>query len=837
MAERAGYTVTMFLIDVSPTMGETREVELPEGPNGEERSIEMTNLQWSLQYVKLKIQEMIYNGRKTDQCGIILFGTEESNNAIHEKDGGYEHVSEFIPIGQPNAGTLAKLNTLEPSTEIGDPIDAIIVGIETQDKYLAKKKTWTRKMVLLTDGRNPIEIEDWEATAGKMNDLSIHLIIVGIDFDDEEMSFEEEDKDNIKRANEKFFHSFVGMLDSGSIGNCELALEEVSRPDIKQVKSALMGHELRIGDPDNFPEEGTRLQVKTSKATAKATPKSWKRFAKLPETTADGDVIMKTVDEDGEEKVLYGELSRRTEYYFAEKQEDEESTTEDDDEDDFGEFKAPKQGKTIDKEELIRGFKYGASFVPCPDGSFPRLPTKKGIDICGFFPETNFRREQAMSEVTYIWADPGSPANQIALSSIVRGMLEKHLMAIARWVSKDGMDPKMGVLCPLSSENVDYFLWVQMPFADDVRKYTFASLDKLISKKGEKITKHAYIPTEEQQDVMDNFVDAMDLMEAGEKDEDGIRTPWYDTRLSYNPAIHRVKQAQFHGAVVQDINTHPLPPPHPELLKYFDPPRRVLKRAHSAIEECKKAFNVKQVPKRVVRARKDGHVHANDGEEMLLLDQVSKPAKKSSSHASPHRKSVSPTTKKRQPKKADSDSETEEEEEPEDLLLEQKPSATSKPESKRKPAKPDEPMTPPASAPDTQQEPDPGRIPGRIIGLTDPLGDFGRNVAVGDIVTKAVEDLAWAVLQIVNRPFASRRTDELLDCMKEMRKYASMEDEVELWNDFLRDLRRVCLEERPGNTGFWTQFQALGREMSLISSKDTVRSQVSEKEVEDFMAS
>jgi len=60
-----------------------------------------------------------------------------------------------------------------------------------------------------------------------------------------------------------------------------------------------------------------------------------------------------------------------------------------------------------------------------------------------------------------------------------------------------------------------------MPFADDVRKYTFASLDKLVSKKGELITEHSYLPTEEQLDAMDKFVDSMDLMDAGDKDQDG----------------------------------------------------------------------------------------------------------------------------------------------------------------------------------------------------------------------------------------------------------------------------------------------------------------------------
>ncbi len=50
--------------------------------------------------------------------------------------------------------------------------------METQAKYLISKKTWTRKMVLLTDGESPIEIEDWEATAGKMNERNIRFAIV-----------------------------------------------------------------------------------------------------------------------------------------------------------------------------------------------------------------------------------------------------------------------------------------------------------------------------------------------------------------------------------------------------------------------------------------------------------------------------------------------------------------------------------------------------------------------------------------------------------------------------------------------------------------------------------
>ncbi|KAH9949516.1 SPOC domain-like protein [Amylocystis lapponica] len=600
-AERAGYTVTMFLVDVSPSMGKFRPVEIPGAIDGEPDTIEMTNLEWSVQFVMLKIQEMIFNGRKTDQCGVILFGSEDTHNIINEKSGGYDHVSEYIPIGQPNAGTLAKLAALSPSTTSGDPIDALIVGIETQNEYLASKRTWTRKMVLLTDGENPIEVEDWETTTDKMNTLGISLAIIGVDFDDDELPFHEEDKTHMKRENEKFFHTFIAKVERGVIGNCDFALHELARPEIKQTKSALMGTLLRLGDVDARPEEAVEVLVKVSKCTAVARPKSWKKFARRE--FSEGEHV-----DPG--KTVFAQLRMRTDYVLEPADGDAQATDKEEDEDEdveMGEERPKKEPELIQKEDLVRGFKYGASYAPCPEGQFPRLSTRKGIDICGFFKAKQFRRELAMSEVQYVWADPASPMQQVALSSIVQAMYEKDTMAIARWVSRDGMDPKMGVFFPMMFDNVDCLMWVQMPFAEDVRNFPFASLDRLVTRKGEVLEQHPYLPTTEQMDAMENFVDAMDLMDAGEKDENGERQPWFDTRLSYNPAVHRTKQALFHGAIVTDLTTHPLPPPHPELLKYFEPPRRVLKRARTAIEECTRAFRVREVPKKVTRARKDGH--------------------------------------------------------------------------------------------------------------------------------------------------------------------------------------------------------------------------------------
>lgn len=148
----------MFIVDVSPSMGDTRTVELTPGPNGEKRTIEMSNLQWALKYVKIKVQQMvrsllvysrillrpdalrlkIFTGRKTDKIGVILVGTEGTrmnpsyspsppnvlsigtNNLVSDQHGGYDHVTEYLPIHQPNARTLHKIDGIKPSSEIGD---------------------------------------------------------------------------------------------------------------------------------------------------------------------------------------------------------------------------------------------------------------------------------------------------------------------------------------------------------------------------------------------------------------------------------------------------------------------------------------------------------------------------------------------------------------------------------------------------------------------------------------------------------------------------------------------------------------------------------------------
>lgn len=156
---------------------------------------------------------------------------------------------------------------------------------------------------------------------------------------------------------------------------------------------------------------------------------------------------------------------------------------------------------------------------------------------------------------------------------------------------------------------------------------------------------------------------------------------------------------------------------------------------------------------------------------MILLDKLPRRnqlyASASQLLASDQRNGGSQPGKQRARKAEPDSSETEPESDNEELLLNRGKLST---------------LPTPAPELESEVEPEPGRAPGKIVGTTYPLADFKRNIARGDVVTKAVEDLGVVIKEIVLRPFASRRTGELLECMKELRKVASEEDEIDAWN-------------------------------------------------------
>ncbi len=306
-----------------------------------------------------------------------------------------------------------------------------------------------------------------------------------------------------------------------------------------------------------------------------------------------------------------------------------------------------------------------------------------------------------------------------------------------------------------------------------------------------------------------------------------------------------MKQALLHGAIVQDLVADPLLPPHPELTKYFEPPKNVRKRAKEAIDNCRTAFAVKKgvnrlnarfydltlsvVPKRVARPRKNDHMRAQDGDdEVLLLDRVvpssARPHSQPEASGSRVQRQISPAAaKKTDAGMRDNDSETEPESDEDVWLPSNKTSAKL-----------------PTPSPEPTMVVDSQRAPGRIIGMATPLTDFKLNISQGDVVSKAVEDLGWVVKEVVLRPSAHRRHAEMIECLNELRKVCLQEDEIDAWNrcvfrvhctrvnfdvtehSILRELKNACMKD-PGNPAFWSEVKKHRADLGLITVSEAAK--------------
>lgn len=101
--------------------------------------------------------------------------------------------------------------------------------------------------------------------------------------------------------------------------------------------------------------------------------------------------------------------------------------------------------------------------------------------------------------------------SEVALSSLVRALLEVESYAIARIVTKDGKDPLLVLLAPHAEPDWECLYDVPLPFAEDIRSYQFPPLDKVITVSGQTLTKHRFLPSDELEKAMSDYVDAMDL--------------------------------------------------------------------------------------------------------------------------------------------------------------------------------------------------------------------------------------------------------------------------------------------------------------------------------------
>lgn len=137
-----------------------------------------------------------------------------------------------------------------------------------------------------------------------------------------------------------------------------------------------------------------------------------------------------------------------------------------------------------------------------------------------------------MGECNITIAQSVNDKAKMALSSLIHALHELDSYAIARIVTKNGKDPQLLVMAPSIENEVEALLDVPLPFAEDVRIYSFPPLDRVITTSGAIMKKHRNLPNDDLVKSMSDYVDSMDLSTFG-RDENGYENPSDSVKAFY----------------------------------------------------------------------------------------------------------------------------------------------------------------------------------------------------------------------------------------------------------------------------------------------------------------
>ncbi|KAF3038342.1 ATP-dependent DNA helicase II subunit 2 [Didymella heteroderae] len=575
----AGKESTIYILDLGRSMGEKR--------HGRDH----TDLDWALDYVWDKITTTVATGRKTALLSVIGCRTDETDlNGVMEEAEGYENITVFSDCKQYLLSDIRRLQErFKPSkTNEGDLVSALAVAVQLIDSATSNKAgkplKYDRRIIIVTDGRGEMDTDDLDAIALKIKDdeAPIEITLLGVDFDDPDYGYKEEDKDANKSRNEQVLKCFVESC-NGNFGTLAEAIEQLNIPRLKQTRPipSFRG-QLTLGDASKFDATLT-IDVERYPCTMLAKPPTASSFVVRTDLGAagpsNGDPMEGIVGEDHPMSDLAAVRNQRV-YQVDDPEE-------------------PGAKKNVEMEELEKGYEYGRTAVHIAesDMNVVKLETSPSLELIGFAREEEFERYLPMSRTNYIVPQKANQQAQLALSSFIHALFEGSLYAVARLVTKENKPPVVILLAPRIEPDFECLIDVELPFEEDMRRYKFPPLDRKLTVSGKVITEHKDLPNADLTAAMDAYVDAMDLSTFAE-DEDGNPDEYAKAEDTYAPLVHRINHIIRWRATHSDP-TLTIPDPPEILKKYSMPPAELIERTNSTLEALKAAADVKKVPPKV----------------------------------------------------------------------------------------------------------------------------------------------------------------------------------------------------------------------------------------------
>ncbi|XP_065185037.1 X-ray repair cross-complementing protein 5-like [Sycon ciliatum] len=534
-----------------------------------------TDLDLAVKVLNMVVQQRLFSQSK-DEIGLVLVGTNDTDNALANDGAGYEHVSTVRSLGQCDWKFLQYLeDKIVPGDDGGDLVDGLVVALDLLARETQGRKC-NRRILMITNAGSPCSEDQLDAIVQGFGQLDCQLQIVGPDLDQDDDDGDDQPpvhrgkKTPMQVAGEAVLTRVLQQA-SGESVSFQNAIEVLSFFKKRQTKqtSTFRGC-IEIGS-DTKINVWSYLRVKSVK------PSSFKRMSAVSQAAAQPGAMKVMMDRS---------------YHLNDEDETE-----------------------VEKADLAKGYRFGKTIVPMLkiDEQAMKFTTTKSMKVLGFTAAQNVKIQNRLGDsVTVVVPAPGDQHAAIAFSALVHALAETDKMAVVRYVARANSAPKIGVCFAHIRPLYECLIFTAMPFMEDIRQYTFASLT------GKQVTT-------EQSDIMDSLISNMDL--CNQVDEDGDTYEVLQSKHMLNPVLQHIFQCVQRRALATD---EPLPELDAVLRAYLDQPQQVATDCTAELKRISEIFKLEVVEKK----RK----HADDGRSAwqqsdLALDADAPAAKRTNTSA------------------------------------------------------------------------------------------------------------------------------------------------------------------------------------------------------------
>ncbi|XP_047480476.1 X-ray repair cross-complementing protein 5-like [Penaeus chinensis] len=496
------------------------------------------------------LQRKMFAEKCKDQVGVVLFGTDGTDNNLASGDQ-YQHITVLREIMTVDWDMMNEVDQVPFGKARADWLDALVVAMDLMHDPDGMRYS-SKKIVLMTDFSGEFSDDQASKIIAGLNNSGIELSVIGPEIVDEDnsddddmdgpgssngapksgnpMNWNGKPKSAIQLAGEALITRIVSEVD-GIICSFDEAIPQLIFFQKKSAGSANWNTVLDIGPDFQIAITG-KIKVKHS------TVPTWKKMHAHDETAA---------------------IISETSYH----RHDDAQTA-------------------VDEAEVIMGYKYGTTLVPFSDEDAQMKfssDSPRALSVLGFTRSSNVcHNRRAGDQVLVVTAREGDETAAVALSSLIQALVELDMVAITRRIYNKNSNPVMGVLFPEVTKKYECLIWIPLPFQEDIRLFTFPSLQRLTEKLAEK-----------EKQAMDDLISCMDL--SGHDDDEEELEP----TTVLNPQLQHYYNVLTHRA----IHPHdPLPPPADHVLNILKPPESLCEGRDRVAPALQTAFPTKRVVKK-----------------------------------------------------------------------------------------------------------------------------------------------------------------------------------------------------------------------------------------------